>query len=147
MTPKNWSGRKFGDVPGCCATAEKLILWGYAVDGTGSPDGRLAWVIPLTIKDEGMGHGQQVCTCPFCGAELLTDGTWRTRQPFKVRHEAQMKRIATLPNKLKAEAASRASCSFSSPLMAVQRGGRIEGEEVVWPDGERYLIDPMKVPT
>lgn len=48
--------------------------------------------------------------------------------------------IATLSGPEKAEAAARASCSYSSPQMAVKRGARIEGAHVVWPDGERYPI-------
>lgn len=135
--------RKFGDVPGCCPTAGQVILWGHTHDA-GQP---LTWVIPLTIRDESAVRGAPARACPFCGAELLTDGTWRTRQPFKVRYDAQMARVAALPARQRAVAASRGSCSFSSPMMAVERGGRIEGDEVVWPDGERYLIDPMKVPT
>lgn len=147
MTAKKWIARKFGDVPGCCATAGQLIIWGYVVDKGGVANGQHGWVIPLTIENDGMGHGHPVCACPFCGAEMLTNGTWRTRQPFKVRYDAQNARLNALSDKQRAKAIPRASCSFSTPQTAVQRGGRIEGDEVVWPDGERYLIDPMKVPT
>lgn len=53
--------------------------------------------------------------------------------------------IATLTGQEKAEAAARASCSYSSPHTAVQRGAKIEGFHVVWPDGKRYPMGPNAI--
>ena len=39
-------------------------------------------------------------------------------------------------------ARSRLFCSWSSPEKAVERGARIDGDDVVWPDGERWPKGP-----
>ncbi len=48
-------------------------------------------------------------------------------------------RIAALPREKRGEAMRRASRSYSSPHTCVRFDGcRLEGQDVVWPDGERW---------
>lgn len=56
------------------------------------------------------------------------------------RLRAVHERISVLPPEKKHEAARCASCSYSAPQTAVFRGAKIDGNEAVWPDGERYPI-------
>lgn len=67
---------------------------------------------------------------------------WVFSECLAMKREAVLARISELTGEAKAKAASRASCSWSAPRFAVLQGGRIDGNEVVWPDGERYPIDP-----
>jgi hypothetical protein len=56
-----------------------------------------------------------------------------------------MKRIAALTGEARGEAMKRASCSYSDPDFAVRcHGCRIEGNDVVWPDGERWPMRPKE---
>lgn len=55
-------------------------------------------------------------------------------------------RIAALPLGMQHVAAQRLSRSYSTPAWCVaEKGCRIEGAEVVWPDDERWPIDPDQV--
>lgn len=56
--------------------------------------------------------------------------------------DAVNERIASLSGAARNEALRRASRSYSAPRSAVRDGARIEGNEVVWPDGERYPMAP-----
>lgn len=71
-------------------------------------------------------------------AERLDDVSADEADP----RDAVNERIAKLPREQRHEAMRRASCSYSAPCSAVRDGACIEGNEVVWPDGERYPMAP-----
>lgn len=68
------------------------------------------------------------------------DAQW---EPAKDVRDASNARIAALPKEKRGEAMRRASRSYSVPETCVRHDGcRIEGGEVVWPDGERWPARP-----
>jgi len=68
------------------------------------------------------------------------DAQW---EPAKDVRDASNARIAALPKEKQHEAMVRASRSYSVPETCVRFDGcRIEGGDVVWPDGERWPARP-----
>ena len=87
----------------------------------------------------------------FCAAQVSRAGGERNmvndagdRLPENRNREADRlaaahARIAALPPEQRREAMIRASRSYSAPRMCVEYDGcRREGDEIVWPDGERW---------
>lgn len=61
---------------------------------------------------------------------------------------AAHRRVQAMPADKIQEARARLSRSYSAPMSACRHGGYISGREIVWPDGERYPIDPdVTLPT
>ncbi len=57
--------------------------------------------------------------------------------------DATSARIAALTGEARHEAMQRASRSYSAPQGAIRFDGcRVDGNELVWPDGERWPIGP-----
>lgn len=72
-------------------------------------------------------------------AETAAPPPLRIPHPDDARLAAAHARIAALPPELRREAMIRASRSYSAPRMCVEYDGcRREGDEIVWPDGERW---------
>lgn len=55
--------------------------------------------------------------------------------------------IASLPKEQQTEAYRRASCSYSGERSALAWGAHVEGDDMVWPDGERYPRRTEPYPT
>ncbi len=95
--------------------------------------------------DLGTGIGGQPIRARYTKASgppvSLADSPIRERHlgnPDAARLAAVHDWIASLPIDKRHEASRRASVSYSDEFTALHRGGRIEGADIVWPDGERY---------
>jgi hypothetical protein len=94
--------------------------------------------------------GEILCTCPYIERDgfLAGIGTSPTCAAHgrgsagDPRSEAHA-RIAALPRGKQREAMVRASRSYSEPIICVDHDDcKIDGADVVWPDGERWPKGP-----
>lgn len=67
-----------------------------------------------------------------------TESPAAARDPDAARLATVHERIATLSGEQRREAMRRLSVSYSAEWSATERGAHIDGDEMVWPDGERY---------
>ncbi len=100
----------------------QVMAWILRVASQGARPG---WAWPREL-----GLGKKALEATADALERPSDD-----ERLRVVHE----RIASLKGEARHEAARRASRSYSAPGMCVRYDGcHIEGDEMVWPDGERY---------
>lgn len=105
----------------------RLATWTPSTPSSARFDAAVRELVEATIAEVEQRQDARILD-----RTLIAKGTDADR--LRAVHE----RAVGLTGDAYARTMARISCSYSSERTAIARGARVDGDEMVWPDGERY---------